>query len=247
MSIEDAIKDVITAKIEEGMIERLVAENLEKGVNESLKKLLGSYGDVTKVIEEKIKDVMVKQLSSYDYSKYIVRLDSVLTEILKRTSLDNKKILENFKDLMVDHDIPKIVKLSDIFEQWKLHVAKNVDTSKLEVNYDDGVSYEMVEVTMEVEHEEKRSWSSSRFEYAKVIFECEKDEDLNFEIRLSKFMKYPWSLSLEIDDSIRSLRYLDDLKIYLLRLKQADARIEIDKEDLSDEVEPEKEPEASFS
>jgi len=30
MSIENAIKDVITQKLEEGIIERLVAENLEK-------------------------------------------------------------------------------------------------------------------------------------------------------------------------------------------------------------------------
>ena len=99
---------------------------------------------------------------------------------------------------------------------------------------------------MEFEKEEKRSWSTSSFEYAKVIFECEKDEDLNFEIRLSKFMNYGWELSTEIDTSIKSLRYLDDMKIYLLKLNQSSAKIEIDEEDLSDEVRPEKEPEASF-
>ncbi|MFZ3132690.1 MAG: hypothetical protein WA125_16715 [Desulfosporosinus sp.] len=247
MSIENAIKDVITQKLEEGIIERLVAENLEKGINEALKSLLGHFGDATKVIENKIKDVMVKQLESYDYSEYIVKLDSVLTEILKKTSLDNKKILKNFKELMVDSEFPKVVKLSDIFEEFKKFVSKNVNTGKLEVDYDDGVSYENVNVAMEVEREEKRAWSSSSFEYAKVVFECEKDEGLNFEIRLSKFMKYPWSLSVEIDTSINSLRHLDDLKIYLLKLKQNGSDIEIDSEFLEDEVKVEKEPEASFS
>jgi len=246
MDIENAIKDVITAKLADGIIERLVAENLEKGINKSLENLLGSYGDVTKVIEEKIKGVMIGQLSSYDYSKYIVKLDCVLTEILKRTSLDNKNILTNFKELMVDSEFPKVVKLSDIFEEFKKFVAKNVDTSKLEVEYDDGPSYEYVSITMEVEREEKRQWSTSSFEYAKVIFECEKDEDLNFEIRLSKFMDYGWELSTEIDTSIKSLRYLDDMKIYLIKLNQSRAKIEIDEEDMSDEVRPEKEPEASF-
>lgn len=248
MSIENAVKDVITAKLSEGIVERLVSENLEKGVNESLKKLLGSYGDVTEVITKKIKEVMIKQLETYDYSQYVVKLDCVLTEILKKTSLDNKKILENFKELMVDSEFPKVVKLSEIFNQFKQFVSKNIDTSNLEVDYDDGVSYENVNVTMEVEHEEKRSWSSSSFEYAKVIFECEKDESLNFEIRLSKFMKYGWSLSAEVDTSIASLRHLDDLKIYLLKLKQSGADIEIDEEYISDDdVEVEAEPEASFS
>lgn len=247
MSIENAIKDVITESLEKGLIERLVAENLEKGINKSLENLLGNYGDITKVIQEKIKSVMIGQLESYDYSEYIVKLDCVLTEILKKTSLDNKKILENFKELMTDQDFPKVVKLSDIFGEFKKFVAKKVDTDKLEVDYDDGVSYENVNVTMEVEHEEKRSWSSSSFEYAKVIFECEKDENLNFEIRLSKFMKYPWSLSVEIDTSIESLRRLDDLKIYLLKLKQSGANIEIDSDYLEDDdVEVEAKPEASF-
>ncbi len=248
MSIEKKINDVITAKLEEGIIEKLVAEHLEKGINKALESLLGNYGDVTEVIKGKIKDVMVKQLESYDYSKYIVKLDCVLAEILQKTALDHKKILENFKKLMTDSEIPKVVKLSDIFEEFKKYVAKKINTSNLEINYDDGVSYEYVTVTMEVEYEEKRSWSSSSFEYANVVFECEKDEDLNFEIRLSKFMKYPWSLSVDIDTSIGSLRHLDDLKIYLLKIKQSDARIEIDSDYLEDdEVEVEAEPEASFS
>jgi hypothetical protein len=97
---------------------------------------------------------------------------------------------------------------------------------------------------MEVEYEDKRSWSD--FQKAKVIFECEKDEKLNFEIRLSKFMKYPWSLSVGIDSSINSLRYLDEFKIYLLKLDQSGVKIEIDSENLEDDVEPEAEPEATF-
>lgn len=246
MSIENAIKDVITEKLAEGMIERLVAENLEKGINKSLENLMGSYGDITKVIEKKIKDVMVEQLDSFNYSKYVVKLDCVLTEILKKTSLDNKKILENFKELMVNHEFPKVVKLSDIFEEFKKYVAKNVETKDLEVEYDDSPAYEHVSVTMEVEREEKHSWSSSSFEYAKVVFECEQDEALNLEIRLSKFMDYGWRTSTEFDTSIKSLRYLNDLKIYLLKLNQSSAKIEIDEDDLSDTVRPEKKPEASY-
>lgn len=246
MTIENAIKDVITESLEKGMIERLVAENLEKGINKALESLMGSYGDITQVIEKKIKDVMVKQLESFDYSKYVVKLDCVLTEILKKTSLDNKKVLENFKELMVDFEFPKVVKVSDIFEEFKKYVSKNVETRDLEINYDDGPTYEDVNVTMEVEHEEKRSWSSSSYEYSKVIFECKEDEDLNFEIRLSKFKEYGWELETEIDTSISSLRYLDELKIYLLKLKQSSSKIEIDEEDLEDEIEVEAEPEASF-
>lgn len=247
MSIENAIKSVITQKLEEGIIERLVAENLEKSINKALESLMGSYGDITKVIEKKIKDVMIPNLETYDYSKYLVKLDCVLTEILKNTSLDNKKILTNFKDLMVDFDFLKVVKLSDIFEKFKQYVERNVDTSEFGINEGgDGVSYKCVTISMEVEYEEERSWSSSSFKYAKVIFECDEDEDLNFEIRLSKFRESPWHLSGERDDSIRTLRRLGDFEIYLLRLSQSHTEIEIDSEYLEYDVEVEATPEASF-
>ncbi len=245
MNIEQAVKDVITTKLQEGIIEKLVAENLEKGINNSLEKLLGSYGDVTKVIQDKIKEVMISQLSGYDYSKYVVKLDAVLTEILQHTALDHKKILENFKDLMIEQDIPDKIKVSDLFEEFKKYVADSVDTSKLEVNTDDEPCYEYVDVTMEVEHEEKRSWSS--FKNATIIFECEKDEKLNTAIKISKFENYPWRFDDKIDSSIESLRHMNHFTLYLLKLHQKGTTIEIDKEYLDDEVKPEAEPEASFS
>ena len=132
--------------------------------------------------------------------------------------------------------------LVDVFEQFKKYVAEDIDTSKLEVDFDDGPSYEYVPVTMEVVHEDERPWSS--FQYAKVVFECEKDESLNHEIHLSKFKKYPWSMSVEIDSSISSLRHLNIFKVYLLKLKHSGARIEIDSECLEDDVEPKAEREA---
>lgn len=244
MNIENEISDVITKILEGGMIQRLVAENLEKGVNKSLENLLGSYGDVTKVIEGKIKEVMVKQLSSYDYSEYVIKLDYVLTEILKKTSLDHAKILGNFKELMTESEFPKVVKVSEIFEEFGRFVSKNVETDDLEVDTDDRPTYESIRVTLVIEHEEERSWSS--FKGAKIVLECEKDEELNCEIRISKFKDSPWELRIDIDSSVMSLRYLDDFKIYLLKLNQSGAKIEIDEEDMEDYVEVEAEPEVSF-
>ncbi len=244
MSIEKAINGVIAEKMGDGTVERLVAENLEKGINKALESLLGGYGDITKIIEKKIKETMVQQIERFDYSDYVAKLDFVLIEILKNTTLDHKKILSNFKELMTETDFPKVVKVSDIFEQFKKYVAKEVDTSELKVAFDDGAYYETVRVTLEVEREEERSWSS--FKMAKVVFECEKDEDLNASIRLTKFAEYPWRIDVEIDSSLNSLRRLDDFKIYLLKLKQSGAEIEIDLDFDEDDVRPEAEPEPSF-
>lgn len=146
MNLENSIKDVITKKLEDGTVEKLVSEQLEKGVVNALNSLFRSYGDVTKVIEEKVKCVMVPYLENYDYSKYITKLDSVLVDVLKNSALDNKKLLENFKTLMVGESIPEEIKMSDIFKKWCKYCENNVDKSELDLDYEGGyinVSFSM--------------------------------------------------------------------------------------------------------
>lgn len=244
MNLENSIKDVIAKKLEDGTVEKLIAEELEKGIRKSLEDLFGYGGGAKKAIKEKIESVMVPYLENYDYSKYILKLDTVLVEILKNTALDNKKLLENFKELASYETIEEI-KVSEIFNKWKDYVAKNIDTSNLEINYDDGVSYEYPEVSLEVEYDNERSWSD--FKYATIVFECEKDEEMNVEIKISKFSRWGWTITSKSINNISSLRRLDEFSIFLMNLTQSGTKIIIDTDYESDEVEVKAEPEPSFS
>lgn len=192
---------------------------------------------------------MVPYLENYDYSKYIVKLDSVLVDVLKNSALENKKLLTNFKELMITDESKKSIKSSELFEEWKKYVEKNVNTSDLEVEYDGEPCYELVDVTLSVEEDEDRSsWSS--FEYATLVFECEKDEEMNFVLKLSKYSKERnsnWDITYDTSHDIKSLRYLNDFEIYLIKLVQAGTTLEVDISDDSDEITPDAEPEASFS
>lgn len=248
MNLENSVKDVIANKLADGTIEKLIEEQLEKGVTKALESLFGSYGDATKVIEEKIKSVMVPYLENHDYSQYIVKLDSVLTEIIDKTTVENRKLLENFKKLMsVDSSI-KVIKVSDLFTKWCEYVAKNVKTDDLEVDYDDGPHYESVDVTYIFEETEKREWIKQ--EKGRIIFECEHDEDMNICIDVYRWNDInkadQWYISFEKDCNLGSLRHIDEFRLYIMALKQADVYIEMDTEDDSDSISPEQEPEAYF-
>lgn len=247
MELENSIKGVIAEKLADGSIEKLVGEQLEKGIVKALDNLLGSYGDVTKVIEKQIKSVMVPYLENYDYSKYIVKLDSVLVDVLKNSSLDNKKLLQNFKDLMVVDEEKKTIKVTELFKVWSKFVAKEVETDGLKVEYDCGVSYEAVDVSLEIEHEDRRSWSN--FEYANLTLECDHDEKMNFEIRLNRWendKSKAWDISYRTENTLSSLRYLNEFEIFLMKLDQSGVKLEMDKEYINDEITPNKEPEASY-
>lgn len=246
MNLEQGIKSAISKKLEDGSIEKLIEEQLEKGVEKVLGDLFGHFGDAKKVIEEQIKSVMIPYLENYDYSAYITKLDSVLVDLLKQTSSDNVEILHNFQELM-SAPTKDTVTIDCLFNKWMDYVSKHVETEGLEIDYDDDVSYEPVEVSYEVEHDEDRSWSS--FKYATLVFKCEHDEEMNFVIRLSRYEKDPvneWDVRYDKTTDIRSLKHLNDFEILLINLDQHKTKLLIDKDYDDCEVFTEEEPEANF-
>ncbi|MET3658141.1 hypothetical protein [Sporosarcina psychrophila] len=246
MNLESNMKDIVSTLLTDGTVEKMVEKHFEKCIENALNDLFSSYGDITKVVKEKVKSVMVPYLEARDYSDFIVKLDDVLVEVLKNSATANKDMLENFKDLMIV-DKKEEIKASELFGIWKEYVANNVDTDDLEVDFDDRPSYEYVDIRLEVEEDENRSWSS--FKYATLIFECEKDEKMNFSIRLSRYVddrKESWDVRYDKKREISSLRYLNSFEILLMKMDQDGTKIILDTTYENDEVQPEAEPEATY-
>jgi hypothetical protein len=246
MTLENSIRDAVAQKMSDGTVEKLVAEQLEKGVKNALDHLFGSYGDVTKEIEQQVKSVMVPYIEGYDFSQYLTKLDGVLVDVLKKTTFDNTAILKNFKQLLLPED-RKEIKASELFEIWCQYVAKKVETNGLKVQWDDGVSYEPVDVSLNVNYDDDRDWST--FDYATLTLECEHDQDMNFAIRINRWKKEKaeaWDMTYDSVKDLRSLRHLNEFEILLMRLSQAGTKLIMDTDSESDEITPEKEPEATY-
>ncbi|MCD5324753.1 MULTISPECIES: hypothetical protein [Pontibacillus] len=246
MNLESSVKDAIAKKLSDGTVEKLIEEQVEEGIKKALKDLFGLFGDANKVIEQQLKSVMVPYLEKYDYSQYVTKLDAVLVDVLKSSSLDNKQLLDNFKNLM-SPETEKVTKITELFEQWKEYVAHNVDTDDLEVDLDDEPSYEPVAVSVQVEFMEDRSWSS--FQNGMITFECEHDETLNIQFpvhRWEKFDKEEWTIDYKTPHDLSSLKRLDEFEVLLMKMNQNNTKIIVDEEMIHDDVYPEEEPEASF-
>ena len=237
--------------------ESLSSDEVSDIVKEKFKNALASavedafrWGDAKHAIEDKVKEVMVPYIENYDFSEYLPKLDSVLTEIVNSDfCIGNKKILENFKKLMLEPEQGEI-KLTDLFKAWVKQCEKDIDTDGLDIDYDDGVYYQSVDCEMRFELEDKPSWSICQ--RAVITFENEHDEKLNVEIPVSKWIwnngkEEPYTLSVYKDLMISSLRGLSEFDVLLLRLSRAGTAIIIDKECYDSYIHPEKEPEASFS
>lgn len=239
------MKEELLKMAQECLSEEEVKEILKKKFKESIESAF-RWGAAEKALEKNIKEVMVPYIEKYDFSEYLPKLDTVLTEIVNSDAcIENKKILENFKELSIKQE-EKEMKVTDLFDAWIAMCEKKISTTGLEVEFDDGPYYESVSCEMLIEERERPTWGS--LHRAVIIFENEHDEGLNMEIPISKwdFEKEYTLDSLGCVD-IKSLRYLDEFDMLLLRLQRAGTKIIINEMEAGGEICPEEEPEASFS
>lgn len=243
-TFEERIAKTVTKKLNDGTVEELVSDALTKALKDSIEEQFRWRGEAKKVVDEKVKEVMVPVIERLDLSKYTVKLDAVLTEVINSTNLvDNKEILGNFKDLMTEPD-KDVISLKEVFEKYKEYVSKNVDTSDLEVYTDDGPTYQNVSARLETE----LTTSISGRRYCDLIFECEDDAKLTKKIHLYESESNGFHIvrfKRELD--INSLRYVDEFDIFMMRLDRAFCNITDIMDMYDDDVEVEAEPEAFWN
>ena len=249
--LEKRIQETVARKMNDGTIEKMIEEQMEKAIKTALDDVFGYSGNGRKLLKEKFDEVMCPAIENHDFNKYVTKLDSVLTEIVNNTRFtENKQILDNFSYLMKDNDFREI-KLSDIFKFYCECVGKDVNTDDLEVYTDDEPSYQNVTATMEITSEV--GYFTNHID---VMFSCEQDEKLETGIELydSSYGGEKKYHILAIGDStgnknidITSLRYMSKFEVFLRNIESCFVNIIIDCGDMCEEVEVEAEPEASWS
>ena len=117
------------------------------------------WGDAERAIKNKITEVMVPYIEKYDFTEFLPKLDTVLTEIVNSDGcMAEKKILENFKELMLEPE-QKEIKVTDLFKAWIKQCNKDIDVDNLEICYDDGVYYAPVDCENAIRGGRETSWS----------------------------------------------------------------------------------------
>ncbi len=246
-NFDEDIKRIANEMLEDGTIEEIirakVKESFEKAVADSFRR-----GELSNAIDKRIKSVLVPYIENVNLDNYIVKLDTILAEIVNNTALqDNKKILENFKELMIEN--PKEIALTDIFKAYKNFVAANMEINSREVSFDSGEpEYEPIEVEYQFASEiEERRWSI--YKYATVDFivnDSDQENELNKTIRLRQFEEYGWEIVSEPCVNIDSLRNMSEFEVMLHRLSRVGTKIIIDREYDDDIVYSDEKPEPTF-
>lgn len=243
-TFEERIAKAVADKLNDGTVEELVSDAVTKALKSSIEEQFMWKGEAKKIIDEKVKEAIVPAIERSSLADSVTKLDTVLTEIVNNTALvDNKELLENFKSLMIEPE-KKRIRLEDIFEKYKKYVSENVDTSDLEIDYDDSPTYQNITACVEAMY---RDSLSAAHKYCELIFKCVEDEGLEKSIELIKGYDGEYRIT-GIDGAvdINSLRGMNDFEIFLMTLSRARCVITEIGDIEEDDVEVEAEPEADW-
>ncbi len=234
--------------LESGELEKRLQGHMLKAFEDAFESSL-SCGKVRDAIRSWVEKLLVPYIEKYDMGRYVVKLDAILTELLEEGAVaDNRRILENFKAMTLAPQ-DGTVTLREIFEVYKKHVAKHVDTSELEIDYDDEPSYSYVEVAAEVVPDDRPRWFNSEGEYATLYLHPgdHEQDDLCFSLHLEKYgWNKGWRMRLDKKGDIESLASMNNFECYLTALCHGRVELVDAAADLEDEVEPDAKPEATY-
>lgn len=248
-NFDEDIRRITDEILSNGTVDQIIREKVADGIEKAIASSF-NYGKLEKAVKERVEQVLVPFIENYDMSDYIVKLDTVLTEIVNKSNLvDNKQMLENFRCLMKEPQITEI-KLTDLFKEYKKFVARNMDTSGRKVEWEESPEYEAMTVYFEFEEDLERSWSS--FKYATIDFtvdEEEQQDELNRTIRLSKWnedKKNGWEIRVDTTPNLYSLRNMEEFDLLLIKLQRADVRLVADELGDEDYVYSDTKPEPTY-
>lgn len=253
-TIENIIIEAVKESLENGLIEQTIREKVKKSIEESINDVFSWHSNETrKAIDAKLNETLVPAIEKWDFSQFIPKLDTVLTEICTQTALmDNRKLLDNFRELMIEPE-GDTIELSKIFKEYKKFVAANISTYGREVNTEEEPHYEDVHVNIAVERDEQRRYSYKEAYILHFYIEDEDEADeeaLNRDIEVWRYKDTRiegYEMVYGVAPEIKGLRYLDKFEVFLLRIVRAGMRVLIDVEEDDDWVTPDEVPEASFS
>ena len=246
--------DILTQAMNDIDFDKILTEKLKEEATEAIAKSVHdsfAWGELRKTIDSKIQETLVPYIESVDFSQYVTKLDSVLTEIVNNTVInDNNKILEHFKTIM-STDIPAEVTASELFEKYIHYVESDIDPSGRDVEFDSGEpEYEPFTVCMDVTDIEKPSWSSYEKKTMAFYVEDEENQDLNIEFELWKWRDSDknWTIHIDRTANLSSLKFISNFELYLMALSQNGTRIILDSEqEENDSVYSDTKPEATFN
>lgn len=244
-AFETEVVAITLELLQNGEIESIFREKIKKGFENAIEQAF-SWGNLKSNIADKIKETLVPYIANLDMEAYLPKLDTLLSELVRQTDLsESSKLIETFGFLM-NTEKNQTLTLENLFEKYNEYVADECECDDLEIDFDDGPHYECVTTHALVER--SRSGFMSSFEHAILSFYTDDQEHLAVQVPISRWEKEEfWMLSPMTNRLVSDLARSNQFDVLLAALAHKGAHLVIESDELEEEVEPNKVPEADWS
>ena len=244
--MEEIIKKVYAEKLQDGSIEKIVANQFEKMTEEICKDLMGWNGSLKKQMEQKIEPLLSGLIEKSDFSDYSTKLTTIINEAVKNTSLgENKAVAEALNNLLnykSSLNLFQEVKISDLFDEYVQFVQDKLYGSDIKDYIDDYEHYAYIDCFYNISEDDceyKPSYFDSDDKYH-IIFSNEKaeeDEEIarktRIEFEIYKDFDGDYKIDMRNDFRISELSIFPAFILRLIDISNKYCTIVLDKRELS--------------
>ena len=240
--MKDLINNVIEKKMQDGTVEKIIADKFEEMVTAICNDQMKWNGTAKKAMEEKLNPLILEAVEKSDLSSMVTKITMLINAALKGSEVESyHDVLASIKSIFDTNDDiktlreKKVVKLSEIYEGYKeyLQVLYDRDDFDREDITDDGESVTAeIECSLQVAPEDDRGFSWRKPGYDVELSTDKSNDDKSGDIRF----KLEWDYNgtqLRLYGDFRSLT-LSDLRhcpgfiLYLAAIEREWIAVEID-------------------
>lgn len=237
--MEKLITKVFEEKMKDGSIEKIINEKIDDFVKNSLNELFAYNGVIKKQMKEKLEEVMGNVLETSDFSKYVIKLQTLINEVLPETALvDYKRIAQNITEVCGTKQPNSFssIKMSEIFKKYQEFIGKetfNIDDIEDRINIDG--SSVSIDCKMELDDEKILKFTLSEEDVNNA-------DEYQYLIKLDRQKDNKYLISYYNDfyqKRLSDLRYANSFELFILALKNNMVYLEEDKPYMEETVEVE--------
>ena len=239
--MKDLINKVFEEKMQDGTIEKIIADKINEMVIRVCESQMGYNGDAKKAMEARIAPLFIQAVETCDLGKMVEKITAILNASLRDSDLDEySRVCDGAKELFNGSTAlntirqKRVMKLSEIFEEYKKHleyVFDKDDFDEDEIEYGDE-RQAVINCTMSVELDESELYRKRGYVVTLSTDKSsdEKTGDVRFRLRWD-YCGTELYLKADLRDlSLSELRHCPPFILYLSCIEREWIRVEIDKE-----------------
>lgn len=253
LSLEGLLSSGIRKKLNDGTIDKLIDEQISEIIKRCISDSFSYHSQAYEQMRNKITGLMCRAIEDSNFDKYTTKITEVLNTAISDMHLGHyNTIVKNLKELL-DNDtnisFNSEVSLGNIVKKYEefledYYCDQRLDFDDIDIIEDESeYGYATVDYTLTIKDISPK-YSSTESYILEFTNEGPSAEDSSVQFKLTKYPSDSYfTIYVNTEDfHINDIRYMNDMWIYLLKLKQSYVRINMDgwnpqfEEETTDEV-----------